>query len=485
MPRSLAGTLVFATSAAVLVIETLGVRLLAPYVGVTLETFTAIIGTALSGIALGTWAGGALADRVEPRRLLGPQLVLGGALTLLVVPVVRAIGPTFAAADPVSLLALAVLSVFPPAAVLSSVSPTVVKATLDDLGQTGRVVGKLSGLGTTGAIFGTFVTGFLLVAALPTPAILVVLGGLLTVAGTVLWLALRRQPLALLLPLLAVGAAGGALTVALDGPCERESAYFCARVLDDGDRPSGRILKLDTLDHSYVDLEDDRHLAFTYTRMMAAVIETATAGPLDAVHIGGGGFTLPRWLAAERPGSTSVVLELDPELVDLARDELGLVTSPELRVIEGDARLGVRELAGGRADVVIGDAFGGLSVPWHLTTEEFTRQVEGLLRDDGLYVVNVIDRVPLRFLRAEAATLRQVFPHVAVLAPPDRFEVGGNFVLAASHRPLDVAATRAAAEDLGLDVEVVHGAGLDELVAGERPLRDDFAPVDQLISSGG
>src|SRR5690606_38131416 len=102
-PRSLAGTLVFLTSAAVLVLETLGARLLAPYVGVTLETFTAIIGTALAGIALGTWAGGALADRVDPRRLLGPQLVLGGALTLCVVPMVRAMGPAFSAAAPLSL----------------------------------------------------------------------------------------------------------------------------------------------------------------------------------------------------------------------------------------------------------------------------------------------------------------------------------------------------------------------------------------------
>src|SRR5690606_37976281 len=115
-------------------------------------------------------------------------------LTLCVVPMVRAIGPAFSAADPLSLVVLAAVSVFPAAAVLSSVSPTVVKITLDDLDQTGRVVGKLSGLGTTGAIFGTFVTGFLLVAALPTPAILSTLGALLLLGGAGLWTWLRRQP---------------------------------------------------------------------------------------------------------------------------------------------------------------------------------------------------------------------------------------------------------------------------------------------------
>lgn len=482
MPRSLAGTLVFAASAAVLVLETLGARLLAPYVGVTLETFTAIIGTALAGIALGTWAGGTLADRVDPRRLLGPQLVLGGALTLCVVPAVRAVGPSVPAADPLALLLLAIISVFPAAAVLSSVSPTVVKLTLDNLGETGRVVGGLSGLGTAGAIFGTLVTGFVLVAALPTPAILTALGALLLTAGAVLWAWLRRQPLGLLLPLLALGAGGGALTLVLDGPCERESAYFCARVLPDPDRASGRLLRLDILDHSYVDLEDHRHLAFSYTQMMAAAIDASTGGPVDAVHIGGGGFTLPRWLSATRPGSASVVLELDPVLVDLARDELGLVTGEDLRVDVGDARISLRELAPRSADLVIGDAFGGLSVPWHLTTVEFTEQVADVLRPDGLYLVNLIDRASLRFLRAELATLGEVFPHVAVISPPERFEVGGNFVLVAGAEPLDAAAVRAStAVEHDLEVEVLQGAALDELVDGERPLRDDFAPVDQLL----
>ena len=484
MPRPLAGTLVFVTSAAVLVLETLAGRLLAPYVGVTLETFTAIIGTALAGIALGTWAGGALADRVEPRRLLGPQLVVGGVLTLLAVPIVRAVGPAFRTADPSSMLVLALLSVFLPACVLSTVSPTVVKASLADLGETGRVVGRLSGLGTAGALFGTFATGFMLVAALPTPAIIATLGVLLVLGGTALWVWLRRQPLGALVPLLLVGAFGTGLTLGVGGPCERESAYFCARIRPDPERPGGRFLALDVLDHSYVDLDDDEHLFFTYTRMLAAVIDVTTEGPLDAVHIGGGGFTMPRWLAATRPGSTSTVLELDPVLVDLARDELGLVTGDDLQVRVGDARLGLRQLAPGSADLVIGDAFGGLAVPWHLTTEEFTRQIDDVLRPGGLYLVNLIDRAPLGFLRAEAATLQRVFPHVAVLTVPGRLESGGNFVLVGSAAPLDAEPVERAAEALDLDVVVLTGTALDDLVDGARPLTDDFAPVDQLLGSG-
>ena len=92
MPAFLAALLVFVSSGAVLVLETLAGRLLAPYVGVTLESFTGIIGTILAGIAFGSWWGGRLADRHPPKALLGPTMVLGGALSLLSIPVVDFLG---------------------------------------------------------------------------------------------------------------------------------------------------------------------------------------------------------------------------------------------------------------------------------------------------------------------------------------------------------------------------------------------------------
>jgi MFS family permease len=122
-----AGALVFFTSAAVLVLEILAGRMLAPYVGVTLETYTGIIGTVLAGIALGTWWGGRLADRVDPRRMLGPLLVLGGALAVLAVPAVRLFGSLQLGGGAVGILSLTLVGFFAPAAVLSAVGPTVVK----------------------------------------------------------------------------------------------------------------------------------------------------------------------------------------------------------------------------------------------------------------------------------------------------------------------------------------------------------------------
>src|SRR5690606_4195883 len=150
-----------------------------------------------------------------------------------------------------------------------------------------------------------------------------------------------------------------------------------------------------------------------------AAIDSAFAHgeAIDALHVGGGGFTLPNYLAATRPGTDSHVLELDPGIVDLARDRLGLVTGPQLTVDVGDARIGIDSVSTDAFDLVMGDAFGSRSVPWHLATVEFVREVDRVLRDDGMYVINVIDGPQMRFAKAETATLQDVFEHVVVIAP--------------------------------------------------------------------
>ena len=148
-----ARVLVFFASASVLVLEILAGRMMAPYVGVTLESFTGIIGTVLAGIAIGSWLGGRLADRYPPRRILPIVLISGGILALLTYPIVTLVGPS-SSASPVDIVVLAAVSFFAPAAVLSAVTPTVTKIRLHTLAETGSVVGRLSAIATAGAIFG-------------------------------------------------------------------------------------------------------------------------------------------------------------------------------------------------------------------------------------------------------------------------------------------------------------------------------------------
>ncbi|MDQ4068635.1 MAG: fused MFS/spermidine synthase [Actinomycetota bacterium] len=485
MPPLLAGGLVFVTSGAVLVLEILAVRLLAPYAGLTLETYTAIIGTMLAGIAAGTWIGGYAADRLDPRRMLGPLMVGGGALAAASVPLVRLLGGSLSEGGGMSVMPLSLLAFFAPAAVLSAVSPTIVKLQLRDLSVTGRVVGRLSALGTAGAIIGTFLAGFVLIDVAPTTGTVVVVGALFVAAGAALWVWLRTDRAGTVAVAVVVATLATAASATAGDVCDTETKYHCVRIVTDDGRPGGRLLMLDTLRHSYVDLDDPTHLELRYAKVFADVVDAvAPTGPVDAVHVGGGGFTLPRYLSAERPGSDNVVLEIDPGLVEVARQRLGLRPGPAIDVRVGDARLLVDDLARRTYDLVLGDAFGGVAVPWHLTTVEFVRAVAAALRPGGAYVLNVIDRPPLRFARAEVATLQRVFGHVAVVAPPALVEgeESGNFVLVGSDDAIDAPGITAAIRGRGGEERVLTGEAATAFAGGAPVLTDDHAPVDQWLA---
>ncbi|MGH2912595.1 MAG: fused MFS/spermidine synthase, partial [Solirubrobacteraceae bacterium] len=182
----LAAAIVFAASGAVLVLEILAVRLLAPYVGLTLETTTSIIGAVLAGIAAGAAVGGRLADRLDPRRLLVGLLIGGGLLVLLTVPIVRALGPSASEGGSLAAVAVTFAALVPVAAVLSGVTPTVARLQLRDLRASGTTVGGLSAWATAGALVGTFGTGFVLVPLFPVSTSVLAIGILLVFAGTLL-----------------------------------------------------------------------------------------------------------------------------------------------------------------------------------------------------------------------------------------------------------------------------------------------------------
>jgi spermidine synthase len=481
MSSKVSGALVFFTSAAVLVLEILAGRLLAPYAGVTLETFTAIIGVVLAGIAVGTWLGGKYADRTaSPVTLVGPVLILGGALAASTVPLARLLGPSMGTEGIAGLVALTAIAILPATAVLSATPPIIVKIILDDLGNTGATVGRISALGTAGALFGTFTSGFVLVATLPTSVTIVTVALATAVIGLALWL--RHRPERQILTTVAmIGlVAGSILTAAVQSPCDVETAYFCASEVTDPDNPDASFLLLDTVTHAYVDKIDPTNLRFSSIRMFASAIEAMTGGPVDVLHVGGGGFSLPNWLTATRPGSSNVVLELDGALVDFVEERLE--PAPVERTIVGDARLSL-ERAGGDFDVVVGDAFGGLAVPWHLTTAEFLDEISQSLNESGFYVMNLIDHGQFDFLRAELATAEGVFDHIALVTVPERFDVGGNFMLVASKQPIPGEDIVAEAAALDLDVAVLTGADLEAFIDGAAPLTDDFAPVDQLLAT--
>nr|WP_244291331.1 fused MFS/spermidine synthase [Streptomyces subrutilus] len=486
-PRT-AAVLVFGSSAAVLVVEIVALRLLAPYLGLTLETSTMVIGIALTAIAFGSWLGGRIADQVDPRRLIGPSLGVSGAVVALTPAVLR----TTAEWAPALLLLIASLTILVPGALLSAVTPIVTKLRLTSLAETGTVVGRLSGVGTVGAIVGTVLTGFVLIARLPVSGILIGLGTLLVAGSALVEWRTRRWRSAPALALVVV--AGGLATTVAPGGCDTETRYHCARVVVDPDRSSGRTLVLDGVRHSYVDIDDPTLLEFAYVRALASVVDAAfpTGEALAAHHLGGGGLTFPRYLAATRPGTRSLVSEIDSGVVHIDRDQLGLGSEGGIDVRVEDGRLGLRRLGAASRDLVVGDAFGGVSVPWHLTTVEALADVRRVLTEDGLYVANLIDHGGMAFARAEVATISGTFEHVAVVGEPSAIGLdptstpgGGNLVVIASNRPVDLRATQAALDARETGWKIATDDDLTSWVGDARPLTDDHAPVDQLLQPYG
>jgi spermidine synthase len=483
LPNWAATALVFGASAAVLVVELAALRLLAPYLGLTLETNTLVIGMALAAIASGAWLGGRAADVVAPRRAIAPLLSASGAVVAVTPLVVRGAG---ALGDAAVLLLAAGLTIGVPGALLSAVTPMVTKLMLTTLDETGTVVGRFSGIGTTGAIFGTVVTGFVLISRVPITAIMVGLGLILLGAAVAVEIGVRRRPPVRPLALILLC---GVVAVVAPAGCDAETKYHCAELRNDPSNASGRLLVLDGLRHSYVDLDDPTHLEFDYVKALAGVVDGSFEADrsLSAYHVGGGGLTFPRYLAATRPETRSLVSEIDPGVVDVDSEQLGLDSGPALEVRVEDGRTGVRRLTDDSRDLVVGDAFGGVSVPWHLTTVEAVAEVHRVLRPEGVYAANLIDYEPFAFARAELATLRQVFEHVALAAEPSTLDGkdGGNVVAIASDAPIDTAAVERGFDRQRLAWDVLDGAQLSEWIEGAAVLTDDYAPVDQLMNPYG
>jgi CheY-like chemotaxis protein len=247
-----------------------------------------------------------------------------------------------------------------------------------------------------------------------------------------------------------------------------------AELLRDLDADDGWLLSVDGVAQSYVDRADPTHLEFDYVRLMGDVVDVLPAGPLTTVHLGGGGCTLARYVAATRPGSRQLVVEADEALADLVRASFG---TAGFRLRVGDARTALPALRQGESDLVVADVFESAQQPLHVTTLEWLDEVRRLLRPTGTYLVNVADGKPLAFARGQVATLRAAFAHVVLLADPSvlRGRRFANLVLAASDAPLPVdALVRRAARAAGR-ARVVWGEDLEHFTGGAAVVTDATA----------
>lgn len=500
------GFAVFLSSACGLVVEIVAGRLIAPYVGMSLYTWTAIIAVVLAGLSIGHWIGGRLAppwvDVASGSRRVA--LALGGAAvsTLASLGLLRAVsyyllsGPL---SPVVAIVALTAVLFLLPSLFVGIVSPILTKLAVDQVavGKHGAVIGRMFALGTLGSIAGTLAAGYLFISWIGSTGTVVAVAAVYAVMA--LGFAIADPIRAwLLLALAVLGGGAAAWTQTFDGfksPCQVESAYFCIRVEDyaaESGRPSAMMI-LDHLVHGINDKAEPTLLHSPYLQLVDEIAKRRFGRDraLKALFIGGGAYTLPRAWAkdyAGMPGLRLTVAEIDPMVTAVARRDLWMAeAAPALDIRHDDARRVLQSLpARPTFDVVFGDAFRDLAVPAHLVTREFNQEVVRRLLPGGFYAANVIDdsRRP-RFLFSFAKTLKLDFPTVEIWFEREQAANGGRvtFVVVGSDRPVGAAALHATR-----GLPRVWGrwppADLARRIESPRPvLTDDFAPVDRLLAS--
>ena len=481
-PLPFPGAFAFVGSGALLVLEIIAGRIVAPELGNSLYTWTSVIGVVLAGLSIGNWVGGRIADWRPGRSVLSMLYLLSGISAGIVLVLSKSLDSI---AAPVGwgaewqVLWLTTILFFPPSVLLGTITPMIVKLQLSSLEATGRVVGQIQAAATLGSIVGVFATGFVLISAFGTrPVIAGVAVALLALAvlANPFW---ERRPggSAMRINVALAALIAGVFTIGVaatyDSPCWDESNYYCIGVFQEGPY---KVLALDMLIHGYVSVEDPSVPVYPYEKVYRAVLgaKYPKNKRVEGFGIGGGAFTFPRYLERAHHGHV-LIAEIDPEVTEVARKEFFFEDTPAVEVIHKDARPALRDRPKDeRYDVVLGDAFGDIAIPYHLATREFNELVRDRLNPDGVYLVTVVDGVNYEFLRSYIHTMRKTFPYVDLLAVPG--EAGGGaratFVVGASKQPLPRTATTASPEQLD--------AFLNE--RDTVTLTDDYAPVDQLLA---
>jgi len=519
-----AGVIVFISSAFIMTLELVAARLVAQHLGVSLYTWTAVIGVILAGITLGNYTGGKLADIYPARGLLTSLFLLASVASLSVLLLVDWMGtwerPDFMSWPLWNLWAVT-LTFLGPALILGTISPAAARLALTSGRQIGATLGSVYAAGAAGSILGTFLTGYVLIERFGTKAIIIGIAVGLGVLALIAGLGLRRRPTSFVVTWLLWVSLVGSATI---GPWDwaehwgqffglrfdtsehhfdGESSYFAIEVYDAEEMDNTRVLALDHLVHSYVSMDDPTQLVYSYEMVYAALTGALVPARPEwsAFFVGGGGYTFPRYLETVYSGATIDVAEIDPAVTQVAHEALGLPHDTRIATWNMDARNFVKDRASRVADRVVppydfvyGDAFNDLGVPYHLTTKGFNDALAAIMSPDGVYLINVIDvygEAYGRFLGSVAGTLQQTFPYVYVFSgeAEGTSDERDTFVILSSRRALPRAAlARRTNRDAGTLFAWTEngslGGDMRELLRRGQHLvlTDEHAPVDNLLA---
>jgi spermidine synthase len=495
--------IMFIASFCTLVIEMVAGRILAPFVGVSIYTWTSIIGVILAGISIGAYIGGKLVDRFPFRKTLGWLLLLSGIAALTIIPLTNLVASyRFNLPLMIRIFIVTMVIFFLPGCILGTISPVVVRLTLKNLDSAGNVIGKIYAVSTLGAIIGTFATGFLLISWMGTRSIILTMGIILILAALFSGALFKTRKAIAVFVIIAAPCVWGVYAFAFKIPLRentyfyKESDYYTIKLMtttSSDQKTSLKAMVLDNLIHSYVCLEDPLHIEYEYERIYSDVLKWKFKKDenFKSLTIGGGGYTFPRYMEVVYPKAQIDVVEIDPEVTNIVYKHLGLSADTRIKSFNTDGRWFVMNCKE-KYDLIFTDAYNDLSIPYHLTTKEFAAQLKSILNPDGIIMSNIIDNFQAgAFLPSYIRTLREVFgpKNVYLLSVSPNFENTriSTFIVIAGNGNLDI-------KDFDAHVKsnlrgnstsvVVPDHLMDEFMTKRSAITilDDYAPVDNLIA---
>jgi spermidine synthase len=433
---------VFATGAVVLIVEVASLRLFAPFFGTTLYVTSSVLGIVLGALALGYMLGGRLGDRKPEERIFWLILAWSGAAVLVSVAASLFLLPALSRFDiRFGALAASFLLLSAPNVLLGMLSPFVIRLAArrpEEFRTLGKISGNVFFISTVGSIVGSLSTGFLLVPLFGVRMILGGAGALLLAIGFVGLLrcgSLRTRELSALLFLYLLAASAVAANETFRAPTLREiveSAY--SRLAVEDTTLEGRPARILWMDRSASggDFLDTGEPAFPYARALSEAMVSRGVLPSRALVIGAGPFTIPKEILRKFPSCAVTVVDIDPALLPIGERWFGVDAEAITYVVEDGRRFLAQSDA--TYDLIVLDAFGSfLSVPMHMTTEEFFTLVRAHLAPQGVVFFNTISILPQteRYLASIAKTFTAVFPQAEIL--PVRSDAPGelqNFLFA-------------------------------------------------------
>jgi predicted membrane-bound spermidine synthase len=416
--------IVFIGGMVVMILELIGMRIFAPYLGTSIFVWSSLIGVILGSLSIGYWQGGVMADKKPEYKILA-WILFSSAVLIVATNLLKQQVLLLSQYIPdirIGAVLAALILFTPPTVFLGMIAPYAAKLKLLTLMNSGATIGKLYALSTIGSIVGTFLTGFVLIVYLGNTNILFLLSLLLICASFLAYLQekgvnVQKRWFLIFIAGLSINGLNLLPSQGHQDNIEVETPYTTAWIMEGIDKKTSKAVRYLLTEpgviQSGIYLDND-NLLFEYSKFFR-LAKYFNSDIKHSLMVGGGAYSYPKDYLKMFPEATMDVVEIDPKLTALARRYFNLRENPRLNIHHEDGRTFLNKSAN-KYDVIFMDVFKSVySVPYQLTTIEVAQKMRSLLNENGLVLVNIISAIEGRggkFLRAEYKTFKEVFPQV-------------------------------------------------------------------------